>query len=244
VCLTDSHSQSKHLLRNGIGIRGEALPVLGRGSLIGVDLRRFDPVRVASNASVTRTSLGLTDEDFVVAYVARKSRDKGALDMLEGFSLAREKAPHMRLLFIGPDESEGEIESLRKTKPHLFIAVIERDSVSNHEDYLLASNMLCVPSYREGFGSVVIDAAALGRPTVGTRIVGLVDSVADGETGILYPLGQTAQLADVLLMLDSDRGLLDRLGKQARSRAINEFSTEVLTEHLTNFYFEQVKKAC
>lgn len=244
VCLTDSHSQSQHLLRNGIGIRGEALPVLGRGSLIGVDLRRFDPIRVASNASVTRSSLALRDEDFVVAYVARKSRDKGALDMLEGFSLARAKAPHKRLLYIGPDESDGAIDSLRQNKPHLFSDVIERDSVSNHEDYLLASNVLCVPSYREGFGSVVIDAAALGRPTVGTRIVGLVDSVADGETGILYPLGQTAQLADVLLMLDSDRGLLDRLGKQARFRAINEFSTEVLTEHLTNFYFEQVKKAC
>ena len=244
VCLTDSHSQSRHLLRNGIGIRGEALPVLGSGSLIGVDLRRFDPVRVAANASVTRSSLGLNDGDFVVAYVARKSRDKGALDMLEAFSLARSKAQHMRLLYIGPDESDGAIDSQRQTRPHLFTSVIERDSVSNHEDYLFVSDVLCIPSRREGFGSVVIDAAALGKPTVGSRIVGLVDSVVDGETGILYPLGQTDQLADVLLMLDSDRGLLDRLGKQARSRAINEFSTEVFTEHLTSFYLEQVKKPC
>jgi glycosyltransferase involved in cell wall biosynthesis len=244
VCLTDSHSQSQHLLMNGIGIREKALPVLGSGSLIGVDLRRFDPVRVASNASVTRSSLGIRDEEFVVAYVARKSQDKGALDMLEGFSIARAKSQHMRLLYIGPDESEGAIEALRQTKPHLFTSVIERGAVSNHEEYLLAADVLCMPSHREGFGSVVIDAAALGKPTVGSRIVGLVDSVVDGETGFLFPLGNTDRLAEVLLMLDSDRSLLDRLGKQARTRAVNEFSTEVLTQHLTHFYLDQVSKAC
>jgi len=244
VCLTDSRSQSMHLLSNGIGIRGEALPVLGSGSLIGVDLRRFDPVRVAANAWVTRPSLGLKDEDFVIAYVARKSRDKGALDMLEAFAHARAKARHMHLLYVGPDESEGLIDSLRLTKPHLFTAVIERGSVSNHEEYLLASDVLCVPSYREGFGSVVIDAAALGVPTVGSKIVGLADSVVDGETGLLYPPGDNHRLAEFLLMLDSDRAMLDRLGKQARSRAINEFSTEVLTEHLIAFYLDQFQKTC
>lgn len=244
VCLTDSYSQSQHLLMNGIGIRGEALPVLGSGSLVGVDLQRFDPVRIAARASVTRSTLDLKEDEFVVAYVARKSRDKGALDMLEGFALARAQAKHMRLLYIGPDESRGAIEALRRDRPHLFNAVIERDSVSNHEEYLLASDVLCVPSYREGFGSVVIDAAALGKPTVGSRIAGLVDAVVDGETGLLFPSGHTDRLAELLLLLDSDRAQLHRLGERARSRAINEFSTEALTAHLTNFYLEQVESAC
>src|SRR5690606_10017067 len=111
----------------------QPLPVLGKGSLVGVDLARFDPERIRSSGRVTRESLGLTDAHFVIAFIARKSRDKGALDMLKAFAKAKENAPNMWLLFIGPDESAGEIDRLRETEPMLFDGVVERGTVSNHE---------------------------------------------------------------------------------------------------------------
>ena len=240
ICLTDSPSQSRHLLVNGIDIQGEPLPVLGKGSLVGVDLERFDPERIRASAQVTRATLGFLPSQFVVAFVARKSRDKGALDMLQAFSQARAGSTDMWLLFIGPDESAGEIERLRKTKPHIFDGVIERDTVFNHEEYLLASDVLCLPSYREGFGSVVIDAASLGVPCVGSKIAGLVDSVADGETGLLHAAGDIAHLAEILSTLNQDREKLKKLGEHARSRVLAFFSTEVVGGLLVKFYQSQM----
>ena len=242
VCLTDSPSQSRHLHANGIGLHDQPLPVLGKGSLVGVDLDRFDPERIMSSASVTRPSLGLSSTHFVIAFIARKSRDKGALDMLRAFALAKVDAPSMRLLFIGPDESAGEIERLRHTEPKLFDAVVERGTVANHEEYLLISDLLCMPSYREGFGSVVIDAAALGVPCVGSRIAGLVDSIEDGKTGLLHPAGDTARLAELLLQLYHDRSRLADLGEQARTRTRTYFSSEVMGSLLVDFYRVQVSR--
>ena len=241
VCLTDSPSQSRHLHDNGISLHGQPLPVLGKGSLVGVDLERFDPERIKSSARVTRTSLGLSDAHFVIAFIARKSRDKGALDMLRAFAVAKGGAPDMRLLFIGPDESAGEIDRLRHAEPELFDAVVERGTVANHEEYLLVSDLLCMPSYREGFGSVVIDAAALGVPCVGSHIAGLVDSIEDGKTGLLHPAGDIARLAELLLQLHRDHDRLTTLGEQARTRTRTYFSSGVMGNLLVDFYMAQVK---
>jgi glycosyltransferase involved in cell wall biosynthesis len=241
VCLTDSPSQSLHLHANGVSLRGQPLPVLGKGSLVGVDLERFDPERIRSSAQVTRSSLALSDANFVITFIARKSRDKGALDMLKSFSVAKKSAPDMRLLFIGPDESAGEIDRLRQTESSLFDAVLERGTVANHEEYLLISDLLCMPSYREGFGSVVIDAAALGVPCVGSRIAGLVDSIDDGKTGLLHPPGDIAKLAELLLQLHRDRDRLAALGQEARTRTRTYFSSEVMGRLLVDFYRAQVK---
>lgn len=240
ACLTDSPSQSRHLQEHGITLDGEQLPVLGLGSLVGVDLERFNPERIKAIATVTRASIGLANEHFVIAYVARKSRDKGAIDMLHGFQIAKRRAPHMRLLFIGPDESNGELESLRQSSPDLFDSVVERNMVSNHEEYLLISNVLCMPSYREGFGSIVLDAAALAVPSVGSRIVGLVDSIAENSTGLLFPAGDVRCMADLLCILDSDRECLERMGREARRRVEAHFTSEAMTSLLVRFYYEQL----
>ena len=236
ICFTDSHSQSRHLYDHGISYKKRPLPVLGYGSLIGVDLQRFNRENIGICATVTRGSLGLEDLNFVVAYIARKSRDKGAIDMLMGFALARKIKPNMRLLFIGPDESNGEIENLRRFQPELFEDVLERGAVTNHEEYLAASDLLCMPSYREGFGSVVIDAAALSVPCVGSRIVGLVDSIQDNVSGLFFEAGNIKQISDNLVRLSEDRILLRKLGDGASKRVKEKFSTTMMTELLINFY--------
>lgn len=239
-CLTDSPSQSAHLLKHGVSDHGKALGSLGQGSLNGVDLGRFDKARISASSKVSRTSVGLGETDFVITYAARKSIDKGALDMLRAFAMARKRIQHMRLLFVGPDESNGAIEALRAATPEAFEGVVEFGLVRNLEDYLALSDVLCLPSYREGFGSVVIDAAALEVPCVGSRIPGLVNAIVDGETGVLFPVGDVDQLSDILVALESDRDRLKQLGKAASERVRKVFSSEVLYSHLANLYKEQL----
>lgn len=242
TCMTDSPSQSRHLFQEGVHSNGRPLHVLGKGSLVGVDLRRFDLDRILRRSAVSRSALGIADNDFVVAYIARKSRDKGAFDMLRSFAEARRKRSNLKLLYIGPDETEGKLDQIKLEDPGLFDDVIELGPVTNHEEYLAVSNLLCVPSYREGFGSIVIDAAALGVPALGSRIKGLVDSILDGETGLLFNAGDNARLSQLICEVADNRPLIEGLGLKAKERVQKDFSAVVLGNRLGEFYLEEIKR--
>lgn len=98
------------------------------------------------------------------------------------------------------------------------------------------SDVFCLPSYREGFGNVVIEAAAMGVPTVGTRIVGLVDSVVDGETGILVPPRDVDALTDALSRMLRDESLRMRMGKAAQERARTQYDSNTVNRFLLDEY--------
>jgi glycosyltransferase involved in cell wall biosynthesis len=234
-CLTDSLSQSEFLFKHHITYRNQALPVLSKGSLSGVDISRFNKQQLAADAEVLRASLGLTKTNIVLSFIARKTRDKGAIDMLQAFSSIENPDHHIKLLFVGPDE-DGEIINLRTTRPDLFSNVIDVGHVNNHEVYLAITDILCLPSHREGFGSIVIDAAAIGVPTIGSRIPGLIDSVADGETGILFEFGNITEFVRSIKLMINDQALRHKMGIAAKSRVDEYFSADKLYSALKDFY--------
>ena len=235
VCLTDSPSQSKFLHQQGISNHGALLPVLGAGSLSGVDLARFDHLDRAAAAQLC-TQLGIDTGAFVFAFIARKSRDKGAIDMITAFSKVASAYPEARLLFVGPDESSGELGMLKSTTPALFNNVVDIGRVENHEMYLSLSDVLCLPSYREGFGSIVIDAAAASVPAIGSNIVGLVDSIEDGKTGVLIPAGNIDALSRAMLSMMEDIQHCKEMGAAARRRVEAHFTADKMYGSLKNYY--------
>lgn len=237
VCLTDSFSQSAFLLSHRISNSGQPLPVLAKGSLSGVDVARYDLLKLRESASQLRTDLGISSEHFVFAFIARKTRDKGAVDILKAFSLVLHHNKRARLLFVGPDE-DGEVERLRKFHPELFANVIDVGHVHNPESYLAIADVLCLPSYREGFGSIVIDAAAMGVPAIGSQIPGLTDAIADGQTGVLFQAGNLEELARVMLSFIENPKLRQLMGTRAQERVKEYFSADVLYGALKNFYLE------
>ena len=236
VCLTDSPSQSEFLRRHHISDHGRPLPVLGRGSLSGVDVARFDRANYASRDEKLRSELAIGNKEFVFAYIARKSRDKGAIDMIRAFAKVVQAHPEARLLFIGPDESAGELPALKTTAPGLFSNVIDIGQVDNHGQYLSISDVLCLPSYREGFGSIVIDAAVAGVPAIGSNIVGLVDSIEDGKTGILIPAGDVDKLVEAMLSVLKTPLHCRQMGDAARARVESHFTADGLYASLRDFY--------
>jgi glycosyltransferase involved in cell wall biosynthesis len=238
VCLTDSPSQSLFLFRHKIHRAGKPLPVLSKGSLSGIEMSRFNSQGIGAASASLRKSLGIEPADFVFSFIARKTRDKGAIDIIKSFQEVRKLFPATKLLFVGPDETGGEIEELMRSNPDIFNNVKSVGRVDNHEVYLAISSVLCLPSYREGFGTIVIDAAALGVPTIGSNIVGLVDSIEDGETGILVPAGDLGELAKAMLIFLNNPERRVKMGLAAKHRVEAYFTADQLYGALKNFYFE------
>lgn len=237
VCLSDSVSQSAFLFRHGISHRGKPLPVLGMGSLSGVELSRFaEP----ANHQQLAAQMGIAPNDFVFSYIARKSIDKGAIDMLHAFAQVANSHPAAKLLFIGPDESEGALASMKAGNPEKFKNVIDIGRVENHEAYLSVSNVLCLPSRREGFGSIAIDAAAAGVPTIGSCITGLRDAIVDGETGVLVPTGDIDKFANTMLSMIANPERCKAMGLAARNRVEAHFTADMMYAALRDLYFGQL----
>lgn len=240
ICLTDSPSQSAFLHAHKISSKGKPLPVLSKGSLSGVDVEKFNSAALTEQAVHLRTQLGLNETDFVFAFIGRKTRDKGAVDMLRAFTAVSGNYRNARLLFVGPDESGGEIERLTQSDPEIFNNVLDVGPVENHELYLAISNVLCLPSHREGFGTIVIDAAALGLPAIGSNIPGLIDAIEDGKTGVLFPAGDIRTLAGIMTDCLENPDKYVEMGRKAKARVIQFFSADALYDSLKALYLELV----
>ena len=104
------------------------------------------------------------------------------------------------------------------------------------ERYLAIADILCLPSYREGFGTVVIEAAAMGVPTVGTRINGLKDAIVECETGLLVEPRNAEALYAALAGLLAAPEQLARMGTAARERALQLFDARQLNQWLVDEY--------
>jgi glycosyltransferase involved in cell wall biosynthesis len=103
------------------------------------------------------------------------------------------------------------------------------------EEYMAAADVFCLPSHREGFGLVLIEAGAAGLPVVASRIYGITDAVIEGETGLLHRPGDVADLVGKLETLISDAALHRALGEAGRRRAIQMFSADLVTTAMADF---------
>jgi glycosyltransferase involved in cell wall biosynthesis len=104
------------------------------------------------------------------------------------------------------------------------------------EQMQAATDIFCLPSYREGFGSVVIEAGACGVPAVGSRIYGITDSIVEGDTGLLFPVGDIAGLEEALERLTGDDALRAQMGLAAKERAKTLFPQSRITGELLSLY--------
>lgn len=233
LCMTDSPSQSEFLAGQGIPSTGRPLPVLSRGSLSGVDTARFHPD--APVRARVRAELGIPAGAVVFLYLGRLSRDKGILDLAAAFATLQDSDAH--LVLVGPDE-EGVLPEALARLADCRDRVHVTGFVQQPEFMFMAADVFCLPSYREGFGSVVIEAAACGIPVIGTRIPGLVDAIEDGVTGMLCPPRDVQALAACMEGMLQAPERSREMGEQARRRAEQLFSADVLYGALKDMYLD------
>ncbi|MDO8343844.1 MAG: glycosyltransferase [Cellvibrio sp.] len=228
--LVDSASQRQFLLDEGV-LDQAFSDVLAQGSISGVYVSRFKPD--AEARSRIRNELRIPDDDTIFLFLGRLNRDKGVLDLASAFAGLDDGRTH--LLVVGPDEGQ-----LRQQIQQITSGCAERvhfvEFTTRPEEYMAASDVLCLPSYREGFGSVVIEAAAAGIPAIGSRIYGVVDAIAENYSGLLFEARDVFALRTCLSVLANDRPRRIQLGRQAYQRALAEFSSERLASAWLEFY--------
>ncbi len=214
-------------------MKARAIEVLAEGSFAGVNIKRF-----AYNAKARqqiRSNYGIPGEAIIFLYLGRLNLAKGLLDLSRAFATAAVQNPGIHLLIVGPDEEGLEPE---------FVALAQRFPGRVHragfadcpENYMSAADVFCLPSHREGFGSVLIEAASVGLPAIASRVYGITDAVEDGVTGILHRPAADCEIADAMLHLASNDDLRCRMGDSARARVRDKFSETRVTKAFAECY--------
>jgi len=230
--LIDSPSQKDFLIKEGV-VSNLNSDVLGSGSICGVNVDRFSQnERVKSEI---RDELGVSTDAIVCLYLGRLNRDKGVLDLARAFAQVSDKHPLAELWVVGPDESDcySEMQVLLGKAAN---SVKRIGFTSTPERYMQAADLFCLPSYREGFGSSVIEAAACGVPALASSIYGLTDAVVEGQTGWMHNAGDVQDLAEKLDYLLAAPAELALKGEAAREYVENYFAEEIVTDAMLQFY--------
>ena len=242
-CYADSASQRDFLVNERL-VAASKLSVLGAGSVSGVDLERFSPkVFRKGRVAAIRRELGIAQQSFVILFVGRLTKDKGIRELLAAFRMIQKDQKDIELLLVGPFDPERDPlprETLDELShnPHIHVVGFS----SEPEKYMAAADVFCLPSYREGFGNVIIEAAAMGLPSVASSIVGLVDAVVDSETGLLVPAKDAYALKQALLRMISEPKMRHRMGHAARKRAVRDFDSKIINQLMVEEYKKLVAR--
>jgi glycosyltransferase involved in cell wall biosynthesis len=136
---------------------------------------------------------------------------------------------------VGPDE-DSLLTRIREICSADTQKVIHVDFTNSPESYFNAADIFCLPSYREGFGSTIIEAAACGIPSVASRIYGVTDAVIDGQTGLLHAATDISELIRCVELLISNENLYKSMSDAAYKRSVIDFDQQNLSKSLFNYY--------
>jgi glycosyltransferase involved in cell wall biosynthesis len=230
--LTDSHSQKQILEKEKI-VPLNKITVLGLGSICGVELNKFKKMDKSEKHAFKR-SLGFNEEDFIYLYLGRLNKDKGIFDLIKAFEYVYEKRKDICLLLVGRDE-ENILDLVQRH--HLYNkAIFYKGFTKEPQKFMAMANVFCLPSYREGFGSVIIEASACGTPSIGTNIYGLSDAIEDNKSGLLCNVNDPNDLSDKMLTLVNDTEMLYLFSTYGVERVRKHFDSQKISEYLVAYY--------
>ncbi len=230
--IVDSPSQRDYLIREGVLPYNKGI-VIGSGSICGVDPQRFKPD--ASMRQIVRNELKIDPEHIVILFLGRLNGDKGMLELAQAFAILASRKLAAVLVLVGAEEDfpYSKVQEICG----IYQNRLRRVGFTPYpERYMAAADIFCLPSHREGFGQVIIEAAASGVPTVATNIYGISDAIVDGKTGLLFPLGSVVMLVQLLMKLIEDSEVRESMGEAARVRALDLFSSKKITDGVLNLY--------
>lgn len=219
---------------DGIVPPGKAA-VIAQGTVNGVDSHHFSPSTAAVGADALRRTLELTPGTSVVGFIGRISADKGIGDLAQIWSRVRTGPASPHLVIVGDDDHSDPapaeaVEQLR-TDPRVHFVGPQTDV----RPYYGMFDLVALPTYREGFPQVLLEASACAVPSVAYDVTGVHDAIVDNRTGILIPFGDTHLFAAEIRRLLDDPRLRSTLGVRGRDRAVADYAPEPIRQQFWDF---------
>lgn len=206
--------------------------VIWNGSASGVNLEKFDITKKQLWREAVRQKLGIPAEAAVLTFVGRITGDKGTNELFTACKALLAQREDVHLLLVGRAEKADSVEDAlyrwaeQEPRVHFcgFTNVVEQ--------YMAASDVYVLPSYREGFGSAVIEAEAMGLPVIVTDIPGPTDAMERDVTGLVVPVKDAAALKEAMEALTCDPARRAEMGKAGYAFAKEKFDQRVLMEKI------------
>lgn len=227
----------KHDLEH-YGITSKPMRVLGYGNVRGIDLQYYSCTKeVLDEAEKIRLSLGIAPSSLVFTFVGRLVRDKGINELVATFDKLYKQFTDIHLIFVGHDERKLDPlnnNTLRiiNDNPHIH-AVGEKGDV---RPWYAASDVLVFPSYREGFPNVVIEAGAMGLPSIVTDINGSREIIRQNENGVIIPSQDADALYQTMNKFINHPQRIKEMGEKARPLVASRYEQSFVRQCLKDFY--------
>lgn len=214
--------------------------LLSKGTCNGIDITRFDRQNV-QNETVQdlKDKLGLPEKCFVIGFIGRLVRDKGIIELVQAFTLLRQKYNDVRLLLVGMLEErdalpETIVEDIRKNSAIITTGYVQNSIIEN---YYALMDVFVLPSYREGFPTSVLEASSMEIPVITTKATGCIDSIIEEETGV-FVSHDAGCLANVIEIFYGNKDLRLQYGKNGRKLVEENFEQHIIWNEIEKLYIK------
>lgn len=240
ICVSESLRQKAVTLRI---VESHRTLVLGSGSSNGVETSRYvETPTLMHRASKLRQELRIPAGAQVVGFVGRLTQDKGVAELVKAFLRLCKTFGDLKLLLVGDFEDGDPLPADTRREIETNPKIIRTGFVAEATPYFHLMDVLALPTYREGFPNVILEAHAAGKPVVATRATGVIDAVVEGVDGILVPIGSFEELSEALAKILSDRCLAGKMARSGRERTLREFGQKVIWSALLSTYVELLEE--
>lgn len=207
--------------------------IVWNGCANGLNVSKFDLSKKDGYRAEIRKKYGFSDSDIVLGFLGRIGRDKGFNELMLAFKQLKEKYPSVKLLYVGYNEKPDTVDQdLLRYFDDCEDIISTNGWVDDPQRYLSAMDIFMFPSYREGFGNVVIEAEAMGVPVVVSDIPGPQNGMVDGVTGFKVPAREVEPLVEKTSVLIEDDELRERFGKVGAKFVVDNFDSRVLIKKI------------
>lgn len=238
-CATKVYPNStglKTIIEKGRFCASSKLQVIGNGSSNGIDTGFFSPDLFSKEAKATaRAELGISENDFVYLFIGRLVADKGINELVEAFS--KLPVPQKKLLLVGPFEHD--LDPLKDTTLETIAAhpdIIAPGYQSDVRRFFALSDVLVFPSYREGFPNVVLQAGAMGLPSIVSDINGCNEIIVPDKNGIIIPVKDSKAVLEAMTKIFENLPLRTALQRNARAFITERYEQQLVWEAILEVY--------
>lgn len=236
-----------HIYPEGQGVKNDLiafnitkkeLKIMANGNVNGINTAYFSPETVSEKQTMTlKKTLEIQEDDCVFIFVGRLVKDKGINELVTAFSNISTHYSNAKLLLVGPQEPDLDpLDAATLVTIENNKNIITTGYQNEVRTYFAIANALVFPSYREGFPNVVLQAGAMGLPSIVTNINGCNEIIEDQINGLLIPVKDTVALETAMKRLMNDTSGYRKMQQNARPLIVSRYEQRIVWEAILAEY--------